>query len=190
MRKAINCSATMISQSFEEVFNVKTIESQQKSAENSWRGKDLSVSVNVAKMFIAITENDNRDIISSVALDLRASRDVYKTGNVTNFLNILGWVVDANGTKMLQSGIDRKVEDTITSSKTSSKGALSVSYEEYPPFDLEFYDSKAIIIAAPTFLVVERRFIDSIAGFFEKPASDELTSEDTRRFCGRHRKRN
>ena len=78
---------------------------------------------------------------------------------------------------MLQSGIDRKVEDTITSSKTSSKGALSVSYEEYPPFDLEFYDSKAIIIAAPTFLVVERRFIDSIAGFFEKPASDELTSE-------------
>ena len=79
----------------EEVFNVKTIESQQKSAENSWRGKDLSVSVNVAKMFIAITENDNRDIISSVALDLRASRDVYKTGNVTNFLNILGWVVDA-----------------------------------------------------------------------------------------------
>ena len=161
----------------EEVFNVKTIESQQKSAENSWRGKDLSVSVNVAKMFIAITENDNRDIISSVALDLRASRDVYKTGNVTNFLNILGWVVDANGTKMLQSGIDRKVEDTITSSKTSSKGALSVSYEEYPPFDLEFYDSKAVIIAAPTFLVVERRFIDSIAGFFEKPASDELTSE-------------
>ena len=161
----------------EEVFDVKTIESQQKSAESSWKGKDLSVSLNVSKMFIAITENDNRDIVSSVALDLRASRGVYKNGNATSFLNILGWVVDANGTKILQSGIDRKAEGTIASSTVSSNGALSVSYEEYPPFDVEFYDSKAVVIAAPTFLVVEKRFIDSITGFFEKPASDELTSE-------------
>ena len=72
----------------EEVFDVKTIESQQKSAESSWKGKDLSVSLNVSKMFIAITENDNRDIVSSVALDLRASRGVYKNGNATSFLNI------------------------------------------------------------------------------------------------------
>ena len=161
----------------EEVFDVKTIESQQKSAESSWKGKDLSFSVHIAKMFVAITENNNRDIISSVALDLTASRNVYKNGNATSFLNILGWVVDANGTKMLQSGIDRNTENITSSSTTSSDGALSVSYEEYPPFDMEFYDSKTVVIAAPTFLVIEKNFIDSIAGFFEKPVSDELTSE-------------
>jgi hypothetical protein len=163
-----------------EVFDINKIEAEQKSAESSWKGKDLSISVHVKKVFLAITENDSSEIVSSVALDLKASRNVYKNGNATSLLNVLGWVVDAPGySRILQSGIDKNIIATKSEDIIGSQlqEALVVSYEEYPSFAVEYYDSSAVITAAPAFLTVEKRFIDSILSFFENTASDEINLE-------------
>ena len=155
----------------EEVFDVKTM-SLNKNLLKVRKGKDclLLTYENVHRD----NGNDNRDIVSSVALDLRASRGVYKNGNATSFLNILGWVVD-NGTKYYNPALTGKPKALLHPGQF-------LQMEHFPCLTKSirsmwnFVDSKAVVIAAD--ILSGKAPTDSITGFFEK-MPDELTSKSS-----------